>query len=262
MELYFIIVLFILGTVFGSFFNVVGYRLPRGESISYPPSHCPKCDYRLRIWELIPIFSFIFLKGRCSKCQNKIAPFYTIFEFLTGVLFAGSFWVFGFSYEMALALIIGSTTIVLIISDLHFLILPDEVLIVAVGLSSIVILISENITTLLWGLLNGAIAFGIMFLLKKFGDFLFKKESMGGGDIKLMFLFGLLIGYEMALFAIILAAFMALPIALIFLAIKKLENNLIPFGPFLCIACLIIFFTGYDSEQLLEHMMIFSLFRG
>ena len=79
MEIYYMITFFILGTIFGSFYNVVGYRLPRGESIAFPPSHCTKCGHKLTPLELIPIFSFLLQKGKCKKCGDKISWFYTIF---------------------------------------------------------------------------------------------------------------------------------------------------------------------------------------
>jgi len=83
MELIFILVFFVVGTIFGSFYNVVGYRIPKGESILYPSSHCPKCNHELKSYELIPILSFIFLGGKCKNCKTKISWFYAIFELLT-----------------------------------------------------------------------------------------------------------------------------------------------------------------------------------
>ena len=87
MELSIIIGLFVLGTILGSFYNVVAYRLPKGESIIYPASHCPNCNHKLRPWELIPIFSYLLQRGKCSKCKQKISIFYPISEILCGLLF-------------------------------------------------------------------------------------------------------------------------------------------------------------------------------
>ena len=81
MDIYYCIVLFIFGITLGSFYNVVGYRIPKGESIIYPSSHCTNCNHKLKWYELIPVFSFLFLRGKCSKCHQKISWFYTIFEF-------------------------------------------------------------------------------------------------------------------------------------------------------------------------------------
>ena len=85
------IFLFIIGTIFGSFYNVVGYRIPKGESIVYPPSHCTNCNHKLTFFELIPVLSYIFQKGKCKHCHQKISLFYPIFETLTGVLFVLSY---------------------------------------------------------------------------------------------------------------------------------------------------------------------------
>ena len=87
MEVYYCIVFFIFGTILGSFFNVVGYRLPRNESIIFPPSHCPNCNHRLKMGELIPIFSYIIQGGKCRNCHKHIPLYYPIFESLCGLSF-------------------------------------------------------------------------------------------------------------------------------------------------------------------------------
>ena len=95
MEVSIILSFFIVGTIFGSFYNVVGYRVPKGESLIYPSSHCTKCNHKLGMLELIPVLSFLFLGGKCKKCKDKISWFYPLFEFISGVLFALSYVVFG-----------------------------------------------------------------------------------------------------------------------------------------------------------------------
>jgi leader peptidase (prepilin peptidase) / N-methyltransferase len=244
MELYYIITFFIIGTLFGSFFNVAGYRLPKEESILFPPSHCPKCNYRLKAFDLIPIVSYFILKAKCRNCKTKISWFYPLFEFITGVLFALSYYVFGMNLYLLIVLIFVSSMIIIFISDYQTMIIPDEVII----FSSISILIltyfNNDLNTAIDSLMNGIIAFVFMFSLKSFGDFIFKKESMGGGDIKLLFVFGLLLGWEMSIISIFIASLIGLPISIIYLKIKK--ENIIPFGPFLTIAALIILFLKID----------------
>ena len=88
MEVYYLIVFFMFGLVFGSFFNVVGYRLPKGMSLISPSSHCPKCNHKLTPIELVPVFSWLFQGAKCKKCKNKIPVFYPVFELFTGVVFA------------------------------------------------------------------------------------------------------------------------------------------------------------------------------
>ena len=102
---YYIITFFIFGIIFGSFFNVVGYRLPKNESIISPNSYCPKCKKKLGFFELIPLFSYIFLLGKCKRCKNKISFLYPLFELLTGVLFVTCYLIFGISTDLIIALL-------------------------------------------------------------------------------------------------------------------------------------------------------------
>lgn len=250
MDLYYTVVAFIFGAVLGSFYNVVAYRLPKGESLIKPASHCTKCNHKLGASELVPIFSYIFLRGKCKNCKCKISPFYTIFEFLTAILFALSFIIFKYSIDFYIAIIFSSMAIIVIISDYQTMIISDEVLIITIILLLICYFLKGGINLVGASLLNAIISFTVMFLLKLFGDFLFKKESMGGGDIKLMFIFGLILGYELSIITIFLAAFIALPVSL-FVLIKK-KSNIIPFGPFLCISALVLFFTEINFQSLLD----------
>ena len=250
MTIYYTVVLFIFGIVLGSFYNVVGYRLPKGQSLIKPSSHCPNCNHKLKAYELIPIFSFLLLGRKCSKCKTKISWFYATFEFLTGCLFALSYLVFGFTIDFFIAITLSSMLIIIIISDYQTMIIPDEVLIVGLILFIIELFIKNGFNGLLYNVFDGIICFISMILLKLFGDFVFKKDSMGGGDIKLMFLIGMILGWQMGLMTVVLAAFIALPISLIILAIKK--DHELPFGPFLSIATLLIFFTKIDFNFILH----------
>ena len=129
--MYFSILLlfFIIGTIFGSFYNVVGYRVPKGESLLYPSSHCTKCGHKLTPLELIPILSFLLLGGKCKECKNKISWFYPVFEFLSGILFMLSYIVFGFSLECLLSIVFISMLLIVIISDYQTMTIPDNILI-------------------------------------------------------------------------------------------------------------------------------------
>jgi leader peptidase (prepilin peptidase)/N-methyltransferase len=252
MEIYYAIVFFIFGTILGSFYNVVGYRLPRGESIAFPSSHCTKCGHKLTPFELIPIFSFLIQRGKCTKCGDKISWFYTIFEFLTGILFATSYLVFGLSIEFLIAITFISMLIIIIISDYQTMIIPDELLIVTGILLLIEIYIKSGFNGLLTSIVNGIIMFVIMFLIKKIGDFIFKKESMGGGDIKLMFIYGMVLGLPTSCISICLASFIGLPISLILL--KNSKSHEIPFGPFLAIAAIILVLCKIDINWIIDLM--------
>ena len=254
--MYFSILLlfFIIGTIFGSFYNVVGYRVPKGESLLYPSSHCTNCNHKLGVLELIPVLSFLFLGGKCKKCNNKISWFYPIFEFTSGLLFALSFYVFGFSLECLLSIVFISMLLIIIISDYQTMIIPDSVLIIFSSLIIIIKFFLGGIDVIGMSLLHGLGAFIFMLLLKLFGDFIFKKESMGGGDIKLLGVFGLMFGFPMSIVSVFLAAIIGLPISLILL--KKTSNHEIPFGPFLAISAIIIVLLEIDLNTIISLLII------
>lgn len=253
MDLYYSIVFFVFGSIFGSFFNVVGYRLPKEESIVYPPSHCPNCNHQLTAIELIPILSYIFLGAKCKNCHIKISPFYPIFEFITGFLFMMAYKIFGLNLETLLAIIFLSTLVIVFISDYQTMIIPDQVIVVSAILMIILMFFTRGLFGVGLSIINGTIAFGTMWLLKALGDYMFKKESMGGGDIKLLFLFGLYFGWEMSIISIFIASFIGLPVSIIILLIKK--DNIIPFGPFLSMAAVIITLLQLDIAKVLEILM-------
>ena len=255
MTIYYAIVFFIFGLLFGSFYNVVAYRIPKKESIVFPSSHCTTCGHKLTALELIPVISFLIQGGKCKHCGEKVSWFYTIFELLTGILFMLSYLIFGMSIELVISLIFVSICDITIISDYKYMVILDEVLLIG-GIGIIICLfinngISNNSFVIIKALketginlLHGLGTFLTMYLIKKAGDFIFKKESMGGGDIKLMAIFGLVLGYVNSLLSIALASFIGLPVTLFLMKAKKGEE--VPFGPFLVVGALIIFFTRFD----------------
>lgn len=250
MTVYFTLCFFLVGIILGSFYNVVGYRLPKGESLLFPSSHCTNCNHKLMPWELIPVFSFLFLRGKCSKCKQKISWFYPIFEASSGLLFAISFLIFGFTPQLLIALTFISMLLIITISDYHYMIISDEVLIfffVALGFE---IFFIYGLNVLLYRLLSAVISFIIMFLIKKLGDLLFKKESMGGGDIKLLGVFGLVLGWPLALISIFVGSVIGLPISL--LLCLKSKNHELPFGPYLGAGALILFLSQININEILE----------
>ena len=250
MEISIIIGLFILGTIFGSFYNVVAYRLPKGESIIFPSSHCPNCNHKLKPLELIPIFSYLLQKGRCVSCKCRISIFYPISEIICGLLFVMCYISFNISLNLIIALTFTSLLIIVILSDYYYMIIEDSVLIIFSLFLIIEIYFIYGLNILLNSLLSAFISFIIMLLLKLFGDFIFKRESMGGGDIKLVAVFGLVIGWELSIISIFLSAFIALPVSVFILKTNK--NHEIPYGPFLSIAALILYFSHIDISMILS----------
>ena len=250
------ILIFIIGLVFGSFYNVVGYRLPNNMSIIYPGSNCPNCNHKLKYYELVPVLSYILLGGKCKNCKNKISVMYPIFELTTGLLFLLSYIKFGFTLKCIISIIFVSILIIMSISDIKYYIIPDEpllfgiILIVVINIINCIISNLSFVNTVIIPILNALASFGILYILKVLGDYLFKKECMGGGDIKLLFLIGLVLGFDMSLICIFIASFIALPISVAML-IKK-DNNVISFGPFLSLAAIIILFSKLNIDSILN----------
>lgn len=242
--------IFVIGTVLGSFYNVVGWRLPREESIVSPPSYCPNCNHKLKILDLIPILSYVFQKGKCRYCHQKIAWYYPIFEFLCGLVFLLCYLVFGLSPELLKSLTFVSMLIIIMVSDFNYMIIPDEILLIFSSLIALEIGLINGYKELLIGILNGSLAFLSMYLLKKIGDFIFKKESMGGGDIKLMFVFGLMLGFPLAMISIFIGSFVGLPLSLLLLT--KKNDHVVPFGPYLSIGAIIVLLMNIDFNTLIN----------
>lgn len=250
MEVYYLIVFFIFGLIFGSFFNVVGYRLPKGMSLISPSSHCPKCEHKLTPIELVPVFSWLFQGAKCKKCKNKIPVFYPIFELFTGIVFALIYKVFGLSITTFIALVFASMILIIIISDILYMIIPDELLIFCGITIFILKIINNGISIIIPTLIDMIIPFLVMLFIKIAGDFVFKRESLGGGDIKLMLVFGMVLGWEISLFTIVLSSFLALPLSLINL--KNNKSHEIPLGPYLGLAALICLIGKIDIVDILN----------
>ena len=257
-----LVMFFIIGTVMGSFYHVVATRMSNDESIIYPSSHCTKCNYKLKWYENIPIISYIILRGKCSNCHENIPISYFIVEVITGMLFSVCFHSFGLSLDFIIALIFVSSLIIVIISDIEYMIILDEVLVfssfVVIIVYCIFFIVNKGLVDgiselVLKHIYPGVGAFITMYAIKIMGDKMFKKESLGGGDIKLMFLFGLVLGYPMAVCTIFLATFIAFPIALFLLFTDK--ENIIPFGPFLSMAAILILVSKLSIMDILTFLV-------
>lgn len=244
------LLIFIIGAIFGSFFYVVGTRLPNNESLLFPGSHCTYCNHKLKVFELIPIFSFIGLKGKCRYCHKKLSNNYIIYEILTGILFLISYIKFGVSYNFFIMLIISSLLVLIFITDFKYMIILDSPLIVALILVFILKIFYFDIYEALFSLLDGLLSFLTMLFIGQIGNILFKKESLGGGDIKFSFIIGTILGYKYTMVSLILATFIALPYAVATMILKK--NNEVPFGPFLVSSLFIIYFF-FEKFQYLSY---------
>lgn len=244
---------FIIGAVMGSFFHVVATRLSNDESIIKPGSHCPKCNHYLKWYENIPIISYLLLRGKCSKCKSKIPLSYIVVEIVTGLLYAACYHSFKFSFDLIVALTFVSTLVTVIVSDIEYMIILDEVLIFSTLLLAILYIFGKGLEVAAYHIYSGVGAFLAMYAIKWIGDKAFKKESLGGGDIKLMFLFGMVLGLPMSICTIFLATFIAFPVALIILFSDK--ENIIPFGPFLSMAAILIMVSKIQLTDFLEFII-------
>ncbi len=255
MEVLYIICFFIIGLVFGSFFCCVGLRLSTNKNFIKERSICDKCSHVLAWYDLIPVVSFISLKGRCRYCHEKVSLLNPFIEVVTGILFALSYYSFGFSLDLVLSLCLVALSMIIFASDLTYMIIPDEVII----FFSIVIIILEffleGISGVGLSLLSGLSLFFFMYCLMMLGNALFKKESLGGGDVKLFFVLGLVIDPFLGLVTIFLASLVALPVSLYLL--YKNKEHMIPFGPFILIAFLIIFFSKVTTSDIFEFLTLF-----
>lgn len=255
MEVLYLICFFIIGLVFGSFFCCLGLRLGRNDKFINDRSVCDTCHHQLAWYDLIPLISYLILKGKCRYCHKRINVLNPFIELTTGILFALSYYSFGFSLDLILSLSIVSLSMIIFTSDLTYMIIPDGVIIIF----SIIIIILEfllkGLTGGLLSLASGLLLFFFMFCLMKLGNAIFKKESLGGGDVKLLFVLGLVIDPFLGLITIFLASFIALPISLYLL--YKNKEHIIPFGPFIIIAFLIIFFSKVTTSDIFNFLTLF-----
>ena len=249
----YLVFFFVLGAVMGSFYHVIASRLAKEESIVKPRSHCENCQHVLKWYELIPIVSYIIQGGKCRECKTKLNPSYLMMELCTATLFAVCYHVFDLTVDLAIALLYVSCLITIIISDIEHMIILDEVLLFTSMAIIIIDLFNIGLYDTCMKILAGVGAFVTMLLIKKMGDVIFKQESLGGGDIKLMFLIGLVLGYPMSVCNIFLATFIAFPIALLLLITKK--DNVIPFGPFLSMASIILFVWGLTFTDIIQFII-------
>ncbi len=231
---------FILGTILGSFYLVLATRLPKGEDILKSRSRCDHCKRVLKWYNLVPLFSYIFQRGKCSKCGKKISGEHFFVELITGLLFLLTSIYFSFGYNYLMGLIIVSLMIIIFISDFKYMIILDSPLIVSIILIIILKLVYFDFKMVVYSIFSGLILFLTMILIEKLGTLILKKDSLGGGDIKFAFLMGLALDLKLGIVALILSTFLALPYAVA--SVNVMKKHEFPYGPFLAGALFIVFF--------------------
>ncbi|MGB2705822.1 MAG: prepilin peptidase [Candidatus Omnitrophota bacterium] len=241
--------LFVMGTIFGSFMNVCIYRLPRKESIVSPRSRCPVCGGVIRWFDNIPILSYLILKGKCRSCGGGISPRYAVVEILSGLMCALLFLRFGFTAKFFIFFYLTSALIVISFVDLKIHEIPDEITLSGIVLGLILAALypplmnkTGNVSSLLDSLLGVLAGGGSIYLLGYMGEFIFKREAMGGGDVKLLAMIGAFLGWKLTLFTFFLAPFFGSLVGIV----QKIKEgrDIIPYGPYLSIAAVVSMFYG------------------
>ncbi len=229
------IVINILSLLLGSFLNVCIYRIPRGESISYPPSHCPNCDARLRPRDLIPVLSYLFCKGKCRYCGEPISPQYPFVEILNAVIYYLLYLKFGLSILFFKYAILSSLLIVISFIDYKYKIIPDRLIVFGLIIGTISLPLYNFIPNVINGTI-GLLVGGGLFLLIAIAS----NGAMGGGDIKLMGVLGLCLGWKCVLLVSLLSFIIGAIISILLMILKiKKRKDYIPFGPFISIAAML-----------------------
>ncbi|MGD6895118.1 prepilin peptidase [Bacillus infantis] len=233
------LVIFLYGLLLGSFYNVVGLRVPLKQSIVKPRSHCPYCQHTLRPYELIPVVSYLLQGGKCRRCKAPVSFLYPAVELATGLLFVLAPLLMGWTMELIIAWTLISLMIIVFVSDIKYMIIPDKVLLVFA-----VIFLLERIFFPLspwWDSLLGAAAgfFLLLFIA------VISKGGMGGGDIKLFAVIGLALGTKLVLLTFFFATLFGAVFGIVGMLIGKVEKGKpIPFGPYIALGSLTAYFFG------------------
>ncbi len=237
-------VVFILGTLFGSFANVCIYRLPQRLSIIFPGSHCPSCQEALRPWHNIPLLSYLLLGGQCARCKAAISLRYPLIELSNGLLYIFLYYQYHLSVQTLVFALLTTALLIVSCIDLAHTIIPDAITLpgIIVGLGTSLWLTPVGIRNAVLGVILGG---GLFLLMAVLSVVILKREGMGGGDIKLIAMLGAFLGWQAVLVTIFLAAVLgaSVGLALIFLR-RKGRREPLPFGPFLALGALLAIVWG------------------
>lgn len=234
----------VYGLVIGSFLNVVGLRVLKRESVVFPPSHCVSCNHRLKAIDLVPVFSYLFLRGRCRYCGTRISPVYPLGEAATAIGWVVAGLVLGPTTELIAALLLVSILVVISITDIREMLIPNAITFPAAAAALVlrIFIHPEPIWTYAVGAIAGS---GALLLISWAGAVLFKKESMGGGDVKLYVFIGLILGFKLTLFSIFAASVFAIAFSALLHYEKTFKRKEpIAFGPYIAIGGYVSYLWG------------------
>ena len=247
------IIIIVMGGLWGSFSNVCIYRLPLDKGVVSGRSYCPRCKKQISWYDNIPIFSYLFIQGKCRKCKNKISVQYLVVELLNILSFATVYFFYGISITTVLLMILALVFVIIFFIDLKHYIIPDSLtfpLMVLGFLKSFDPNLNEIFPNYINSLIGGVFGYGIIWLIIFFYKVLRNKEGMGLGDAKLLAAIGFWFGWIAIPFVIFSSSVIALFAVLPSLINKKKKlSSIIPFGPFIIIGCIlyIIFIEQYKN---------------
>ncbi|MFC4556681.1 prepilin peptidase [Virgibacillus kekensis] len=230
---------FLMGLIFGSFFNVVGLRLPKNIPFANDRSICLNCKHQLTWYENIPLLSYAIQGAKCRHCKASISYIYPAIELLTGVLFAISYVKIGFNPELVTAILLMSMLIIILVTDIKYMLIPNKVLLFFFPLLLImrVIVPFDPWWSAAAGCLTGALVIAVIILISRGG--------MGGGDMKLFGVIGLVLGVKEVLLAFFLSCMIGAIIGIALLSLKIISRKQpVPFGPYIVVGTIITYFYG------------------
>jgi leader peptidase (prepilin peptidase)/N-methyltransferase len=253
-------IIFVLGTIIGSFLNVVVLRYNTGLSIISGRSKCFSCSKNLHWYELIPLFSFLMLGGKCLGCNSKISYQYFTVEFLTGVIFSGLFLKFGLVSLLPLYLLIASILIAMSVYDFKHKIIPDGMVFVFIILSFAVLFLTHPLNELLsFPISLDLLAGPMLFAFFAFFWLVSGGKWMGFGDAKLAIGVGFLLGFSGGVYAIMIAFWIGAAVSLILILLQKIKiakfklsfKSEVPFAPFIILAVFIQLLTSWNLHSIM-----------
>lgn len=230
------------GALIGSFLNVCIYRLPRGESIAWPGSHCPSCGNAIAFYDNIPLLSYLWLAGRCRACRQPISIRYPLVEAVNAAGYLAILWTFGVNGMALFYAILFSALLVVTGTDLTHKIIPNVITLPGIALGLV-----GAATVLPVGLINGLLGVvvggGILWALAWASPYVFGKEGMGGGDIKLLAMIGAFLGWKPVLLTMMIGSLTGSVVGISLIALRFMKRDeYIPFGPFLVFGALLSMF--------------------
>ena len=235
---------FVLGLFIGSFLNVCIYRIPKGESVIWPPSHCPKCGERIKPYDNIPVISYFLLKGRCRNCAERISWQYPVVELLTGILTAATACKFGVSFSTFYYLLLVYYLIVVSFIDLKTMEVPVKLSYGALlsGLLLSFFVPQHSFKEAVFGASFGA---GIILFIIETYYVLTGKEGMGYGDANIMAVVGAFLGWKKVLLTLFFASLVGAATGITLILLRRSDREKpIPFGPFIAAGALISLYFG------------------